>query len=188
MMYYSVYNQLDTEDSDWEDYYGPSIYTLYSFNLSAKDFGDTEELTDEMNAFEGIMNGVPYYICNADEDTEEGDLYAGTEEVASDVSLDTVGLLNDDDAVMFSRNIDWQEGSFTLVLFDGEEEEEIADDVCYFTAQNPNCIFYIADFDWDNYVGELYVYMNGDSESIADDVSMLYSYSKGVSGSYYGTW
>ena len=62
MMYYSVYNELDTEDAEWEGYYGPSIYTLYSFNLSAKDFGDTEELTDEMNAFEGIINGIPYYV------------------------------------------------------------------------------------------------------------------------------
>ena len=115
-------------------------------------------------------------------------MYAGAEEVASDVTLDTVGLLEDDNAVMFSRDIDWQEGTFTLVLFDGEDEEEIADDVCYFAAKSPECIFYITDFDWDNYSGELFIYLNGDSESIAEDVSMLYSFNKGVSGAYYGTW
>lgn len=202
---YDEYDDYDYEDYDYnddyydedydydyeyyEDYeYSSSTYTLYSFDLSKNKFATTEEITDEMNSFEGIMNGKPYYICNVDDKTGEGDLYCGTEEIASNVRLYSVGFKTDENAIMFSRDVEEEDMSMTLVTYKSGKENEIAEDITYFTSSSTDYIVFLQDFSWDDTSGDLMLYNRGKIEKIASNVSLFSILDDGLSGSYYGCW
>jgi YHS domain-containing protein len=199
ILYYGVYNEVEIihyDENYFEgDYYEENpyeyevpTYSLYSFDLSKDKFGDTKELDDEINSFEGIMNGKAYYICNEDADNYEGDLYCDTEKIVSDVRIDSLGFLPEEEAFIFSRDLDDENYNSTLVIYKNEKEKEIADEVSFFTAFNTDYIIFIQNFDWVDMYGELMIYEKENLERIASDVSMLSAFENGVSGAYYGAW
>ncbi len=179
-----LYFTTANENSEYELY----TYTLNSFDLSASKFGETTELSDEMNSFEGILDGKPYYICNADYDTSEGDLFCDTDEIASDVRMWSVGFFQDEDALCYSTNLDSDGESMTLMVYKNGKESEIGDDISYFSALNSSYFVFLQDFDFTDAYGELMLNDKGNVEKIASDVTLFAPFSGGLSGSMYGNW
>jgi len=107
---------------------------------------------------------VMYYKNHTD---KSSDLYRNGEMIATDVYSKTVT----EDGTVYLRT-DYDNGSYTLSVYDGSIEK-IADDVHSFVVADNGEVAFLADWSSSRDKGTLYTWDGGDPEKIADDVSRV---------------
>lgn len=107
---------------------------------------------------------VMYYKNHTD---KSSDLYRNGEMIATDVYSKTVT----EDGTVYLRT-DYDNGSYTLSVYDGSLEK-IADDVHSFVVADNGEVAFLADWSSSRDKGTLYTWDGGDPEKIAEDVSKV---------------
>lgn len=160
--------------------YDKKYADLYSLGVAPEVFGSVELYDVDVSTTTDVVitddNRVVYF---KEYKNGAGDLYIDKKVVDGDVSADPYGDMalqyNQGSLVYITDYYDEDENDRgTLNIYDGDKSIKIADDVRQFRLLPDGRVVYLRDYSTYSHTGELYIWENGESRQIADDVNALF--------------
>ena len=106
-------------------------------------------------------------MADADDDYC-GDLYLDGKKIDGDV-CGWQSYYDDETGCLYYLT-DVDDGSATLKCWDGKKTSKISDDVSFYTVADDGQVFYLTDYNFDKYRGDLYSWNGKKSTKIDEDV------------------
>lgn len=156
---------LMSKDKDTED----DIADIYKISISGGNIGDPELCYEDVcSSYAMCKDGRLYYFRDViDRDSRStGSLYVDQNKVDDDVSIRFYSVENG----RFVYYKDTDDYGFTAYYYNGSSCEKIHDDVYRITTLSDGTVMYLADYNTSLYQGDLYIFRNGGSDKIDDDV------------------
>ena len=150
--------------------------TLYTRAISEDGLGTPEVYDDDVDMIQGFYDDIPVYLKDYEDSYCE--LYVNGERVDSDVLYYSTSY---ESGMLF-----YYTEEETLKVYDGEKAVRIADDVDSYTVLPDGRVLYLQDYDHDDYVGELRIWDDGETEKLDDDVTYLLTTTHNTYGYYFG--
>lgn len=110
-----------------------------------------------------------------DFDYVQGDLYINKQIIDYDVVCSSMEIGSGINEIYYYTDWDSNKSYGTLKFYNGKKSTKIADDVSMFSLDSDGRVLYLCDYSLTYYKGALYVWENGESRKIDDDVVYAYS-------------
>lgn len=159
------------------DNYSKDNYTgdLYAVPINSSSVGKPELYEKDVYDYFYLMkDGDSFiYFKNVDTDTYCGDMYINKQKVDTDVYFYGISFLNGKNDFVYKTDVN-SDDIGTLKRFDGKKTTKLADDVNKFLTDGKYSVAYLANYDTDDGVGEVYLYTGSNKPKLIDkDVSTL---------------
>ncbi len=164
---------------------GDKIYYLnnYDANSGTGDLLEAKISDSKLEKAEKIDDDVYSYIVTGTKDTllyyknvrdSSGDMYKDGKKLDKDVYIYSVQMIGESDTLVYYTDYSYDTEEGTLILLNGKDAKEIADDVHDYIAFSEKSIVYLQDYSLNKYEGDAYLY-NGSKKSkkIDKDVNAL---------------
>lgn len=158
----------------YDDYEEEEGYAdLYEAKLNGTSFDEPVLYEEEVGYFSFLKDSdILYYFKEVTD--YMGDLYINKERIDYDVYTNYIWASGTPGSMLYYTDYDLDNWEGTLMLYNGKDAIEIADDVydCY--AVNDKCVVYLQDYAMDEMIGDAYLYDGSKKrKEIDDNVSVI---------------
>lgn len=168
---------------------GKSYGDLYKVVVSGKELQkaelyDSDVYVDKIDFIEG--NKIMYFKDVSG--SSKGELYFDKTKIDYDVKINDVYY--NEESKQFIYYTDWnnEKDYGTLKIFKKGKAEKVYDDVHRFSLTPEGEVLFLYDYSMNSYKGDLYMYKNGKSKKIDEEVVTIFSYDGEDRGGYIYGW